>query len=666
MANRNVFPWIQRLRFRNGARRKKSDDVEQKGEDLPERPKTPNSPKNGKSPIDLDSPKRHIISAVNGESPRHIPKPVAQPDFDKVREQIKNDIRKELKITEGARNIGKLTSKKKYLANVNNFLKTSQKKLDELYNKLQERNAHIVVPGTEEISAAPKGDTSSQADNAKLTALQKQLDIELKVKHGAEIMVKAYSDGRSKNVKHLAAAQKILQDSEKKIDSLRKLILEEKSIIKEETSLPVPETDIKTSAPSLLVTDTQEPESAGDILTCDMKPIIQPDVELDLEVPPAPSQSFLHSDPSRFSFHMEIPDIPDKDSGDIHERSINNRYIMTPDVMSQPNCSSLDNSVPKHSVDLPHDQLPALWIQDQLLLKLQDIQHCSVQSVKDSEDNHERSINNRYIMTPDVMSQPNCSSLDKSVPKHSMDLPHDHLPAMWIQDQLLLKLQDFQHRSVQSVKDSGGSYGRSSDSICIMTPDGMSEPNCSSLDNSVSEKSEDLPQEHLPAVCAQDSLPLRMQDFQLCSVLGKGQFGKVLLAEHKETTKVYALKFIKKVKLQLPHHFNNLLSEKRIFQTVSNRRHPFLVNLCGCFHTRDHACFVMEYAAGGDLLSCLDNNNGPFPEPRAVFYSACVVLGLQYLHEQNIIHRDLKVENIVLDEKGFAKITDYGLSVEGN
>ncbi|XP_063284079.1 serine/threonine-protein kinase N2-like [Pelobates fuscus] len=109
----------------------------------------------------------------------------------------------------------------------------------------------------------------------------------------------------------------------------------------------------------------------------------------------------------------------------------------------------------------------------------------------------------------------------------------------------------------------------------------------------------------------------------------------------------------------------HLLSEKRIFQTVSNRRHPFLMNLFGCFHTRDHACFVMEYAAGGDLLTCLDNNYGPFSEPRAVFYSACVVLGLEYLHEQNIIHRDLKLENIVLDERGFAKITDYGLSKEG-
>ncbi|CAH2222982.1 serine threonine- kinase N2 isoform X1 [Pelobates cultripes] len=890
MANKNVFSWIRRLPFRKGARRKKCDDTEQKGEDPSECPITPNSPKIAKgsavngsfSSIDLNSPKR-IVLAANTESSKDIPKHVAQPDIDKVREQIKQEIRKELKITAGARNMVKATTKKKHLAKVNKFLKTSQKKLDDLYIKLQERNAHIVVPDAEEISAALKDDTSSQADNVKLTALQKQLSIELKVKHGAEIMVGAYSNGYSKNVKHLTAVQKILQDSENKIDSLRNLILEETSIIKEETSLPVPETDINILAPSLLVTDVQEPEPAGDIPNFDMKPISPPDVEFDSEPPPAPSQSFLHSDQSWFSFHIEIPDILAQNSGDIYECSIDNRYIMTPDEMSQPNCSSLDNSVPENSENLPHDHLPAMWTQDQLLLKLQDIQHCSmleegqsvkdsgdcyecsidnrfimtpnemshpncssldnsvpehsedlpqdhlpamliqdqlllklqdiqqrsVQSVKDSGDSYDCSIDNRYIMTPDEMSHPNCSSLDNSVPENPDNLPHDHLPAMWIQDQLLLKLQDIQHSSmleegqsvkdsgdsydcssdnrfivtpdemshpncssldnsvpenpedlpqdhlpamwiqhqlflkfqdfqyrsvqsvknsgdiyecssdnryimtpaemshpncsslnnsvpenfedlphdhlpamwiqdqllrmqdfqycsVQSVKDSGGSYGCSIDSRFIMTPDEMSEPNCSSLDNSVSENSEDLSHDYLPAVCTQGRPTLRMQDFQLCSVLGKGQFGKVLLAEHKETTNMYALKFIKKVNLESPHQFNNLLSEKRIFQTVSNRRHPFLMNLFGCFHTRDHACFVMEYAAGGDLLTCLDNNHGPFPEPRAVFYSACVVLGLEYLHEQNIVHRDLKLENIVLDERGFAKITDYGLSKEAN
>ncbi|XP_063297796.1 serine/threonine-protein kinase N2-like [Pelobates fuscus] len=176
-------------------------------------------------------------------------------------------------------------------------------------------------------------------------------------------------------------------------------------------------------------------------------------------------------------------------------------------------------------------------------------------------------------------------------------------------------------------------------------------------DHESSETSEDL--------CIRLRLPLSMQDFQFRSVLGRGGFGKVLLAKYKNTDNMYALKVIRKGELETYPALNSLLSEKRIFQIVTKRRHPFLISLFGCFHTRDHACFAMEYAAGGDLGANLKNNQSPFPEPRAIFYSACVVLGLEFLHEQKIIHRDLKLENIVLDEKGFAKITDYGLCKKG-
>ena len=66
-------------------------------------------------------------------------------------------------------------------------------------------------------------------------------------------------------------------------------------------------------------------------------------------------------------------------------------------------------------------------------------------------------------------------------------------------------------------------------------------------------------------------------------------------------------------------------------------RHPFLVNMFACFQTSSHVCFVMEYAAGGDLMMHIHAD--VFSEPRAVFYTACVVLGLQYLHENKIIYR---------------------------
>jgi len=154
-----------------------------------------------------------------------------------------------------------------------------------------------------------------------------------------------------------------------------------------------------------------------------------------------------------------------------------------------------------------------------------------------------------------------------------------------------------------------------------------------------------------------------IESFKFCTVLGRGHFGKVILAKYLNTGEYFAIKALKKGDIIVRDEVESLLAEKRIFEVANSMRHPFLVNMFACFQTRSHVCFVMEYAAGGDLMMHIHAD--VFSEPRAVFYTACVVLGLSYLHENKIIYRDLKLDNLLLDTEGYVKIADFGLCKEG-
>uniref|UniRef100_A0A673HSW5 protein kinase C n=1 Tax=Sinocyclocheilus rhinocerous TaxID=307959 RepID=A0A673HSW5_9TELE len=156
---------------------------------------------------------------------------------------------------------------------------------------------------------------------------------------------------------------------------------------------------------------------------------------------------------------------------------------------------------------------------------------------------------------------------------------------------------------------------------------------------------------------------LSLQDFRLIAVLGRGHFGKVLLTEYKKSGNMYAIKALKKGDIVARDEVESLMCEKRIFETVNSAQHPFLVNLFACFQTPEHVCFVMEYTAGGDLMMHIHAD--VFTEPRAVFYAACVVLGLEFLHDNKIVYRDLKLDNLLLDTEGYVKIADFGLCKEG-
>lgn len=155
--------------------------------------------------------------------------------------------------------------------------------------------------------------------------------------------------------------------------------------------------------------------------------------------------------------------------------------------------------------------------------------------------------------------------------------------------------------------------------------------------------------------------PTGLDDFELLRIIGTGSFAKVMLVRKKDTSKLYAMKVLKKEEIVRRNQVGHTRTERTI---LSRMQHPFMVKLRYSFQSELKLYMVLDYIRGGELFYHL-RRAGRFPEDKARFYIAEVILALDCLHRHNVIYRDLKPENILLSLDGHIKLTDFGLSKEG-
>lgn len=150
-----------------------------------------------------------------------------------------------------------------------------------------------------------------------------------------------------------------------------------------------------------------------------------------------------------------------------------------------------------------------------------------------------------------------------------------------------------------------------------------------------------------------------MSDLQKIGLLGAGGFGAVELWEHKATNETYAMKCISKGFIVKTGMQDSVITEKNIlFMTNSD----FIIRLHETYNSKQSIYFLMEPALGGELYSMYQRKGFYGSEKHAKFYTAGVLCAFDHLHERHIIYRDLKPENLLLNEKGHLKVTDMGLA----
>ena len=164
-------------------------------------------------------------------------------------------------------------------------------------------------------------------------------------------------------------------------------------------------------------------------------------------------------------------------------------------------------------------------------------------------------------------------------------------------------------------------------------------------------------QEHL-----RQSVPrkeVKFGDYVLGQTLGEGEFGKVKMGWKKDSSVQVAIKLIRKESLQ--SNSNRLPKIYREISILRDLQHPNIVRLHEFVETERHMGIILEYASGGELFDYILNHRY-LKDPQARRLFAQLVSGVGYLHKKGIVHRDLKLENLLLDRNKNIIITDFGFA----